>query len=77
MLLPVKDYAPGAKLPPHLSPFVDNEKEEYMPQRQKEINELHGFDQEVVLDSEGEEKEEEEKEEEEEEEEEYVHEKEQ
>lgn len=48
-----------------------------MPQRQKEINELHGFDQEVVLDSEGEEKEEEEKEEEEEEEEEYVHEKEQ
>jgi hypothetical protein len=32
--------------PPHLSPFVENEKEGYVPSRQKEINSLKG---EVVI----------------------------
>lgn len=46
VLLPVADYAPGKILPPHLSPFVDNEKEGYVPERQKEIDQLKGVEQE-------------------------------
>lgn len=41
-LLPTAPYKPGQAPPPHLSPFVENQKEGYMPQRQKEILALKG-----------------------------------
>lgn len=50
-LLPTGQYAPGAALPAHLSPFIDNEKEGYVPDRQKEIAHLKG---EEIVDSESE-----------------------
>lgn len=40
ILLPVEEYGIKMKLPPHLSPFVDNEAEGYTPQRAKEINRM-------------------------------------
>jgi len=41
-LLPTRPYMPGQPAPPHLSPFVDNQQEGYMPDRQREINTLAG-----------------------------------
>ena len=40
--MPIAPYKPGVPPPPHLSPFVDNSKEGYVPSRQKEINQLKG-----------------------------------
>lgn len=53
-LLPTSQYGPGVALPAHLSPFVDNEKEGYIPNRQKEIMHMKG---EEVLPSDDEEEE--------------------
>eukprot|EP01104_Vermistella_antarctica_P003858 TRINITY_DN141_c0_g1_i1.p1 TRINITY_DN141_c0_g1~~TRINITY_DN141_c0_g1_i1.p1 ORF type:complete len:566 (+),score=209.81 TRINITY_DN141_c0_g1_i1:23-1699(+) len=39
-MLPVGDYAVGKKLPAHLSPFVDDEAEGYIPERRDALNKI-------------------------------------
>jgi len=41
-ILPTKAYFPGVAPPPHMSPFVDDKKEGYMPERAREILRLKG-----------------------------------
>jgi pescadillo protein len=40
LLLPVDEYSITSKLPPHLSPFVDDNAEGYVPDRRKKIEEM-------------------------------------
>ncbi|KAL5016091.1 hypothetical protein ScPMuIL_005680 [Solemya velum] len=69
MLLPVEDYFPGAVLPPHLSPFVEEGEGEYVPpERQAILNKQKGLDSGLGEEDEDEDDEEEEEQSEEEEE---------
>ncbi|GFR31269.1 pescadillo homolog [Trichonephila clavata] len=40
MLLPVEQYFPGEILPPHLSPFVEEKEDEYIPPEKKALLDL-------------------------------------
>ena len=41
-LLPVEDYFPGVELPPHLSPFVQEEEGDYIPPERRAMLEEEG-----------------------------------
>ena len=43
MLIPTDKYAPGRQAPPHLSPFVRDSREGYVPERREELRALHSF----------------------------------
>ena len=43
MLIPTDKYAPGRQAPPHLSPFVRDGREGYVPERREELRALHSF----------------------------------
>ena len=49
-LLPVEDYFPGVILPPHLSPFVEEEEGDYVPpEKQKMLDRERGVDSGEIL----------------------------
>jgi pescadillo protein len=45
ILLPVKDYLPGAVLPPHLSPFVDINTGDYVPPEKQRLISMKNGDE--------------------------------
>ena len=46
-VLPTDDYAPGTCLPPHLSPFVEEQEGDYIPpERQAQLDEVEGEEEE-------------------------------
>lgn len=54
-LLPIAKYSVGASLPPHLSPWVDNEEEGYKPAYAEEIERLRNGEPAMLEDAETEE----------------------
>lgn len=36
-MLPVDEYVPGASLPPHLSPFVEEQQGDYVPPERRQM----------------------------------------
>ncbi|CAM0949343.1 unnamed protein product [Alopecurus aequalis] len=48
MILPTEDYIVGRVPPPHLSPFVDYDKEGYVPERAEAIKKMQGAQNQVL-----------------------------
>jgi pescadillo protein len=48
-LLPIDDYVPGATLPPHLSPFVEEQEGDYIPPERQAMLEADTTVSDVVL----------------------------
>jgi len=51
-LLPIEPYGPGKSLPPHLSPFVDDEEEGYVPQHKQILEKWASQDNATTMDKE-------------------------